>query len=223
MSYPRMSPFLCAALSFLLFITAAASAERSNPSPASPPAELQKSRDTFLESFHRIGLNTAPGDAEFLRLMVEISGAKRGVEIGTATGYGALHMGLGFERNGGQLITIDISPKMVAAARDNIANMKLDKVVTVVEGDALKVIPSLTGKFDFVFIDAVKRDYLKYLKAIEPLLSPNAVIVADNVIQSARDVRDFMDAVKGDPDYRMATIRASEMKKDGMAVIYRLR
>ena len=215
--------FLCATMGFLVPVAAAAAAEQSPSCPSSPPTELHRFRDAFLANFKRIGLNTAPEDAQFLRLLVEISGAKRGVEIGTATGYGALHMGLGFERNGGELITIDINPKMVAAARANIAHMKLDKVVTVIEGDALKVIPSLTGTFDFVFIDAVKKDYLKYLKAIEPLLAPHAVIVADNVIRSAGEMQDFLELVQNSPEYRTVTIRASEIKKDGMAVIYRLR
>ncbi len=52
-------------------------------------------------------------------------------------------MGLGFERNGGELITVDIDPRMVKAARDNLKTVGLDDVVTVVEGDALEVLPKL--------------------------------------------------------------------------------
>ena len=94
-------------------------------------------------------------------------------------------MGLGFERNGGELLCVDVDTKMVAAARDNIQRVRLQKTVTIVEGDALAVIPKLPGKFDFVFIDAVKEDYLDYLRAVEPKLKSTAVIVADNVIQFA--------------------------------------
>jgi predicted O-methyltransferase YrrM len=142
--------------------------------------------------------------------------------VGTATGYGAIHMGLAFERNGGELITIDIDPKMVKAARDNLAQVQLDRVVSVREGDALKVIPTLRGKFDFVFIDALKKDYLKYFQALEPMLEPGAVIVADNVIRSADEMEDFLTTMRGSPNYHMVIIRASELKKDGMAVIYKL-
>lgn len=190
---------------------------------AKPSAELEAFRKDFVDNFKRIGLNTAPGDAAFLRIMVEITGAKKGVEVGTATGYGAFVMGLGFERNGGQLTSIDIDPKMVAIARENIAKMKLDKTVTVVEGDALKVLGTLEGPFDFAFIDAVKSDYLKYFKLIEPKLKPGAVVVADNVVKSAHQMQDFLDAVKNDPNYRMTIIRASEEKGDGMAIIYKLK
>ena len=210
----------------LLSWTTAAGAQTAEPAASggsTAPAELQQFRDSFIRDFQRIGLNTAPGDAAFLRILVEATGVKRGVEIGTATGYGAILMGLGFERNGGQLITIDIDPKMVTAARENLKQMRLEKVVTVIEGDALQVLPTLEGPIDFVFIDAVKRDYLKYFQAIEPKLKPGAVIVADNVIKSARSMQDFLDTLQNDPNYHMVIIRASELKGDGMAVIYKVK
>jgi len=152
-----------------------------------------------------------------------LPGPSGGVEVGTATGYGAIHMGWAFERNGGHLTTIEISPRMAEAARRNVAGMKLEKSVRVVEGDALKVIPKLEGQFDFAFIDAVKRDYLKYFKLLEPKLKPGAVIVADNVIRSADAMRDFLDFMREDPNYRMVIIRASDLKNDGLAVIHKLK
>ncbi len=185
--------------------------------------ELTKLREEFIRSFPRLPINTTPEDAQLLRILVEASHAKRGVEVGTATGYGAIHMGWGFERNGGELITIDISPRMVEQARENLRKVKLDKTVTVIQGDALEVLPKLEGQFDFVFIDAVKRDYLKYFRAIEPKLVPGAVIVADNVIRFRNQMRDFLEAIEKDPRYLMVTVRASELKHDGMAIIYKLR
>jgi len=185
--------------------------------------ELRKFREDFIRSFHRIAINTTPGDARLLRILIESSGAKRGVEVGTATGYGALHMGWGFERTGGHLITIDIDPKMVEAARENIKTMRLEDSVTVVQGDALKVLPKLEGQFDFLFLDAVKRDYLRYFKAIEPKLVPGAVIVADNVIRFRNQMLDFLQTIEDDPNYLMVVVRASELKRDGMAVIYKLK
>lgn len=187
------------------------------------PREVQKLREEFISAFPRIGLNTTPGDARFLRILVESAGVKRGIEVGTATGYGAITMGMGFERTGGHLTTIDIDPEMVKKARENISLVGLDRSVTVVEGDALQAIPKLEGKFDFVFIDAVKQDYLRYFQAVLPMLEPGAVIVADNVIRSADAMRDFLDAVGKDPDYDMVVIRCSDEKGDGMAVIHKLR
>ncbi len=186
-------------------------------------AELQAQRESMIKSFQRINLNSTPGDAMFLRIMVESSGAKRGVEVGTATGFGAMNMGLAFEANGGHLTTVDIDPKMVAAVRKNLADMKLEKTVKVLEGDALQVLPKLEGQYDFVFIDAVKGDYMKYLQALEPKLVAGSLIVADNVIRSARAMPDFLEYVQTNPNYHTVIIRASDLKDDGMAVIYKLK
>jgi predicted O-methyltransferase YrrM len=190
-------------------------------------AEAARSRDAFrqefLKNFKRIGLNTATGDAMMLQILVESTRAKRGIEVGTATGYGAMHMGIAFERTGGHLDTVDIDPAMVKTARANLEAIGLEKTVTAIEGDALKVLPELQGEYDFVFLDAVKQDYLKYLKALLPRLKPGAMIVADNVIQSARQMKDFLDFVQNSPDYDTTIIRSSIEKNDGMAVIYKLR
>ncbi len=182
-----------------------------------------KEREVFLESFQRIGMNTTPGDAMLLRILIEAKGAKRGIEVGSATGFGAMNMGIGFERNGGHLITIDIDPEMVQTCRANVAKIGLEKTVTVVEGDALAVLPKLDGEFDFLFIDAAKSDYLKYFEAIRAKLKPGSVIVADNVIRSAEAMRDFLDFMEESPDYEIVIIRASTEKGDGMAICYKLR
>ena len=185
------------------------------------PSELFLYRENFIKNFKRIGINTTRGDALFLRIIIRSMNARRGVEIGSANGYGAIHMGMGFEANGGHLYTIDISPEMVRQCRENIKKTGLQETVTCIEGDALEEIPKLTGEFDFVFIDAAKRDYYNYFKTISPKLKPGAVIVADNVISSAYAMKDFLDAMEEDPDYDMVIIRASMEKRDGLAVIYK--
>jgi predicted O-methyltransferase YrrM len=187
-----------------------------------PTTTLDQLRNRFIKGFKRIQMNTTPGDATFLRILVESSRATRGLEIGTATGYGAILMGLGFEKNGGKLISIDPDPRMVNTACRNISKMELQETVSVLEGEALEIIRTLKGKFDFVFIDAIKEDYLKYLRAIEPKLKPGSIIVADNVIQHAKRMSDFLNAVLNDPRYHTVIIRASEEKGDGMTVSYRL-
>ena len=183
--------------------------------------DLRQFRNDFIKNFHRIGMNSTPDDAQFLRILIESSRARNGLEIGVATGYGAIVMGLGFEHNKGHLTSIDIDAEMAKTARANIREMELKKTASVVKGAALKVIPRLDGPFDFVFIDALKEEYLGYLRAMEPKLKPRAIIVADNVIQFADEMRDFLDAVRSDPKYQSVIIRASEEKHDGMVVIYK--
>jgi predicted O-methyltransferase YrrM len=180
-------------------------------------------RERFVKNFQRTSLNTTIGDAMMLRILVESAGAKRGLEVGSANGFGAINMGIAFERTGGHLYTLEIDPQMVKACRENLKKVGLEKTVTCIEGDALKTLPTLEGKFDFVFIDAVKRDYLKYFKIIEPKLKPGAVIVGDNVIRSARAMRDFLDYIQESPKYDTVIIRASMEKKDGMSVSYKIK
>lgn len=158
-----------------------------------------------------------------LRILVESARARCGVEVGSATGFGAINMGIAFERTGGHLYTLEIDPQMVKICRDNLAKVGLEDVVTVVEGDALETLGTIQGPIDFAFLDAVKRDYLKYLRLIEPKLKPGAVIVADNVIRSERAMRDFLDYVQNSPDYDTVIIRASMEKGDGMSISYKIR
>ncbi len=180
-------------------------------------------RKKFIEQFHRTGMATTPGDAMLLRILVQSRNAQRGVEVGTERGFGAINMGIGFERTGGHLYTLEINPRRAAEARENLKKVGLEKVVTVVEGDALETLPKLEGEFDFVFIDAAKSQYFQYLKLLEPKLKPGAVVVADNVIRFAEPMRDFLDYVQNSPDYESVVIRASLEKHDGMLVAYKLR
>jgi caffeoyl-CoA O-methyltransferase len=180
-------------------------------------------RNAIIDQFPRTGLNTTPEDAMLLRILVETRNAKRGIEVGSATGYGAINMGIAFERTGGHLFTLEIDPEMVKACRENVAKMGLDKSVTCIEGDALQTLPALEGEFDFVFIDAVKKDYFKYFKIIEPKLLPGAVVVADNVIQSAEAMKEYLDYVQSSTEYDTVIIRASDEKQDGMAISYKIK
>jgi predicted O-methyltransferase YrrM len=191
------------------------------------PDEQNKSsdeyREQFIESFPRLSINTTVGDAMMLRILVESTRAQRGIEVGSATGFGAINMGIGFERTGGHLYTLEIDSKMVRECRENLRKVGLENTVTCIEGDALKTLSALEGEFDFVFLDALKRDYFKYLKLIEPKLKSGAVVVADNVIRSARAMEEFLDYIQESPNYDTVIIRASMEKKDGMSVSYRTR
>jgi predicted O-methyltransferase YrrM len=191
------------------------------------PARRIRARDSLrqaaLRRFRRTHLSTTPGDAAMLRILIEAGGARRGIEIGVERGFGSMHMGMGFERTGGRLYSIEIDPARALAARRNIEKVGLEKTVSIIEGAALDVLPRLKGRFDFVFLDAEKSDYLKYLKAIEARLKPGAVVVADNVIVRARPMADFLDYVQNSPDYDTVIIRASMEKNDGMSVSCKIR
>jgi predicted O-methyltransferase YrrM len=212
---PAVAAVACVAVLSLAGLCAFAAQSGNKTSP--------EFRKQFIDNFPRTGLNTTPGDAMMLRILVESARAKRGVEVGSASGFGAINMGIAFERTGGHLWTLDIDPTAIRETRENLEKVGLENVVTAVEGDALKTLPTIEGPIDFVFIDALKQDYFKYLKILEPKLSAGAVVVADNVIQSARAMKDYLDYVQNSPDYDTVTIRSSMDKNDGMTISYKIR
>ena len=178
-------------------------------------------RSKFIGEFKHGIMDTSADDAMFLRICVDATRAKRGIEVGTYKAFGAMNMGIAFERTGGHLYTVEISSRMAAMSRANIKTVALDTSVTVVEGDALKVLPKLEGKYDFIFLDAVKRDYFRYLKDVEGKLLPGSLVTADNTIGSARAMPDFLAHLDG-TGYDAVTIRASMAKNDGMTVAYKI-
>ena len=158
-----------------------------------------------------------------LRILIEATRAKRGIEVGTNAGYGAINMGIGFERTGGRLYSVEIDPRMAEAARQNLEKAGLERTVSVIEGDALTALAALEGQFDFVFIDARKKDYLKYLRILEPKLERGATVVADNVVVYAQEMPDFLEYIQSSSDYDTVIIRASMEKNDGMSVSFKIR
>ncbi|MBK5276931.1 MAG: class I SAM-dependent methyltransferase [Desulfuromonadales bacterium] len=175
-------------------------------------------RHKFLEEFPKTIMNVTDEDAMLLRILIEAKGAQRGLEVGSSTGYGALNMGVAFERTGGKLVTIDTDPQMVKVTKENLKIFGLEKTVTAIEGDAIDVLQLIEGQFDFVFLDAVKEDYFKYFEAIRPKLDDRALLVADNVILSADKMRDFFQFMERSSEWEMVIVQCSSEKGDGMAI-----
>jgi len=158
-------------------------------------------------------------DGRFLRVMAASGGAKRALEIGGAYGYSAIWIGLGLRQTGGHLTTIEFDPARARAAADNIRRAGLAGVVTVVPGDAFKEVPGLAGDFDFVFLDAWKRDYKRFFDMIAPRLAPRGLFLAHNVVNKQAEMRDFLDAIQKDPSLFTTIVTPSG---EGMSVSYKL-
>lgn len=135
-------------------------------------------------------------DGRFLRLLVVLSGTKKALEIGGASGYSAIWLGLGLRETGGTLTTIEYDPTRAQELKANIEAAGLTDVVKVVAGDAFQAVPAEPGTFDFVFIDAWKPDYQKYFDMTFPRLRRGGLIVAHNVINKGADMQDFLKTVK---------------------------
>lgn len=145
------------------------------------------------------GMNVPAADGRFLFDMITDNGYKRGLEIGTSNGYSGLWIGLALEQNGGNLTTLEINPLAAAEAMENFKIAGLDQVIEVRTADALEEIPKVPGTFDFIFIDAWKPDYFKYLELLRDRVEPGGAITAHNVTGSSRQMRDFLDAIQNDP------------------------
>ena len=138
-------------------------------------------------------------DGRFLRLLIASSGSKRVLEIGGASGYSAIWMGMALRETGGRLVTIEYDPLRAKELTDNVHKAGLANIVQVVSGDAFEQIPKLPGTFDFVFLDAWKRDYRKFFEMVYPRLDKGGLFIAHNVVNKRDEMGDFLDAVQKHP------------------------
>jgi caffeoyl-CoA O-methyltransferase len=144
-------------------------------------------------------MNVPYRDGRFLYDFIIQHDYKHGLEIGTFTGYSALWMGLALQKTGGKLITIEIDKGYGQVAQQNFQKAGLEDVIDSRINDAFEEILEIEGKFDFVFIDAWKPDYVKFLRLLKDRILPGGAIVAHNVTNYARDMQEFLDAIKNDP------------------------
>jgi caffeoyl-CoA O-methyltransferase len=154
-------------------------------------------------------------DGRFLRVMVASSGATRALEIGGANGYSAIWIGLGLRQTGGHLTTIEYDPARAKTAGEHVRKAGLADVVTVVPGDAFKEIPKLAGEFDFVFLDAWKRDYKRFFDLVFPRLRPRGLFLAHNVVNKQGEMPDFLGVIQNNPAVMTTIVRPSG---EGMSV-----
>ena len=159
-------------------------------------------------------------DGRFLRVLIASTGAKRVLEIGAASGYSAIWMGLGLRQTGGQLVTIEYDATRAREAADNVRRAGLQDVVQVVSGDAFKEVPKLSGSFDLVFLDAWKPDYKKFFDMIFPRVSPGGLFLAHNVINKKNEMRDFLAAIATHPQALNTTVSPGH---EGISMTYKKR
>jgi len=160
-------------------------------------------------------MNVPCRDGRFLHDLIVRNGYKRGLEIGSFTGYSALWLGLAFKATGGKLVTIEYETASGDEARKNVRRAGLEPVVDARIADAFAEIPKIEGDFDFVFIDAWKPDYVKFLKMVRDRVIPGGVIIGHNVTNYARDMQDYLEAIRNDPG--LATT-FEELSAEGMSV-----
>jgi predicted O-methyltransferase YrrM len=148
-------------------------------------------------------------DGRMLRVLVASCRAKRALEIGSANGYSAIWIGLGLRETGGRLVTIEYDEGRAREAAENVRRAGLADIVQVVQGDGFREIPKLPGTFDFVFLDAWKRDYKRFLDLVLPRMDAGGLFLAHNVVNKGGDMPDFLEAIENHPNLITAIVTPS--------------
>jgi len=190
------------------------------PAPARAQSTDQQKLLAKIKRVDTDQLAVSEEDGRFLRVMILSAGAKRVLEIGGAYGYSAIWMGLGLHETGCHLTNIEYDPVRARAAADNIRQAGLADVVTVLAGDAFAEIPKIGGTFDFVFLDAWKRDYRRFLELMLPRLQPRGLFLAHNVVNKQAEMRDFIEAIRTDPKLATSIVTPSG---EGMSISVRVK
>jgi caffeoyl-CoA O-methyltransferase len=153
-------------------------------------------------------MNIAPEEGKHLHDLLVRMNAKRVLEVGTSNGYSGIWLAMALRKTGGKLITIEIDERRGNLAAENFSKTGLETFIDFRRGDALKVIPALSGPFDLVFIDAWKPDYKKYLDLTYPMLRAGGVVAAHNVVSHAADMKDFLDAIHDSERFKTEIVKA---------------
>jgi caffeoyl-CoA O-methyltransferase len=195
------------------------------PDPALEGA-LRRSRAVGLPE-----IQISPTEGKLLRLLAEIAGVRRILEIGTLGGYSTIHLA-GALPEDGLLVSLEVDERNAGVARENIAEAGLESVVEVRVGDARELLAWMfedgEGPFDLTFIDADKGGYPEYLEWALRLSRPGSLILGDNAIMggsviepeegSAQAIRQFNERLAQDPRLSAIVLPLIRGRVDGLAI-----
>jgi len=170
--------------------------------------ELEKTKENFW--------NLDRDSANFLNLLIKINKSKNVLEIGTSNGYSGIWIlkALKELNNNGALTTIEYWEKRQRIARENFSKCVPDIKVIARIGSAFMVLEDLLDdikkgkieKFDFIFIDANKREYIEYFSYVDKILDNNGIILADNILSHATKVQNYVELLQNHKNYQSQII-----------------
>lgn len=158
---------------------------------------------TELEKTQRQFWNISRVTAEFMYILIKEENIQNAVEVGTSNGYSGIWLGKALKETGGHLTTIEYWDKRLDVAKENFKQCGLEDVIIPRKGDACEILNSLPQDFqiDFAFIDANKREYVKYFEILDPHIRVGGYIACDNVLSHEEKCKPFIDAVNANPNY----------------------
>lgn len=190
-----------------------------------PALQHQVYRNTYLRHVYP-QMCSGHLQGRLLKMLVQISGARRVLELGAYTGYATLCLAEGM-LPGGELHTIEVDDEMEDELRDTYSASPGAGSIHLHIGDAMEIVPTLAPGWDLVYIDANKRQYPQYFEMLVPLMNTGGLIIADNTLwygkiidSSAHDpqtlaLRRFNDMVAADPRVDKVILQL----RDGMTII----
>ena len=206
-----------AALAIALF--AVTTTAQQHPSPGVLTPQI----DAILKSIRAADkgqLAVSEEDGRFMRVLIGLRNAKSILEIGAASGYSGIWLGLGARESHGHVVSIEFDPQRAKEAAANIQKAGLTDVVRVVHGDAFLEIPKLQGTFELVFLDAWKPDYKRFFDMVYPRMDAGGVFLAHNVINKSSEMKPFLDTIQNHPGLFTSIVSPGS---EGMSVSYKLR
>ena len=119
---------------------------------------------------------------EWIKTMLCIKKPMRVLEVGTAVGFSAIYMNQ-YLPVGAHITTIEKWEPRIEQAKVNFCRAEVEDDITLLEGDAADILKDLNEKFDFIFMDAAKGQYIHFLPDVIRLLADDGVLISDNVLQ----------------------------------------
>ncbi|HZU67030.1 MAG TPA: class I SAM-dependent methyltransferase [Ktedonobacteraceae bacterium] len=162
-------------------------------------------------------LNLEPDTAQFLHILLKSTRRARLLEIGTSNGYSTIWLAWAVAANGGQVISIDRDANKQALADANLRHVGLRDVVDLRCGDATEIVAGLAGPFDCVFFDADRYSAPAQLKLLVPKLTPDVILLADNVISHPDEIAGYLRALESLPQFERVVLPVGK----GLSVAYR--
>ena len=151
--------------------------------------------------------NIEPESALFLAMQVRIQQSKKILEIGTSTGYSTLWLADAAKVTGAKVTTLEIDEKRTQQAQLHAQELQVDDVIDFWVGDAQKYLEQCQEQYDFILLDAERNAYLNYWVYLQKMLVEHGgVLIVDNVISHAAEVKSFIMEVKRDERFITTTL-----------------
>ncbi|MBP2602635.1 O-methyltransferase [Acinetobacter calcoaceticus] len=146
--------------------------------------------------------NIEAESAKLLSQFIRMQQAKAILEIGTSTGYSTLWLAEAAQATGGQMTTVEIDAKRSAEAKRHVAELELSEIVQFWVGDAADYLKEAQETFDFILLDAERNAYENYWLDLKRLIKQKGgVLIIDNVISHAAEVKSFLELIKNDQNF----------------------